>query len=441
MEMIDRILDKCVRSGAEKAEVYYLSQKQLTLVVRDQKLETVKEATPGGLAIRYFSYGKSAFAHSTDISDQAIDKLIAGLARIVKMSTKKEAADLPDNQSYPTDLDIYDADFLAVSTEHKIEYLLNLEKQALKYDPLIEKCNEASYEETSSTLRLANTNGVDLNYDSTTYLVRLSVTAVKKDEMFPGEGEFYARYFTDLPKADEIVDKVASRAVRLIGGSTVANGDYQIILSPNTVWSIMWGLCYAINGENYLKGSSFLAEKTGQKISVDKLNVYDNPVMKRGLASRPGDNEGVASRKIAVIENGIFKTPLYDTGNAAKAGVSSTASAARRHYNDVPGIFPSNFYIEKGKDKAADVIASCKKGILVESTQGWGLHSVSGQYSAGINGELIKNGRRIKPVADVTIAADREAFFNGIEAICDDLAFYDIFSAPTIAIKRMKVGA
>ena len=74
-------------------------------------------------------------------------------------------------------------------------------------------------------------------------------------------------------------------------------------------------------------------------------------------------------------------------------------------------------------------------------TQGWGLHSVTGQYSAGINGILVKNGKRIKPVADVTVAADTENLLGGIGAICDDITFFERFSAPTIMIKKMKVGS
>ena len=132
---------------------------------------------------------------------------------------------------------------------------------------------------------------------------------------------------------------------------------------------------------------------------------------------------------------------MYDYKTASKAGTKSTASSSRRDYSYFPGIFPINFYIAPGDDKIEDVIASCKKGIIVEGTQGWGLHSVTGNYSAGINGILVKNGKRIKPVANVTIAAGADELLKGIGAICDDITFYRSFNSPSIMVKKMKVGS
>ena len=441
MELLKRALDKCVHSGAEKAEVYYLTRNSLSITVRNGEVESIKKSTPGGLAIRYLSFGRTAFGHTTDVSDYALDSLVTQLSRLVKKTGKDEHADLPGFQEYKKDLDINGPDFMKIPTDNKIEYLIDLEKKALGYDPLIDKSNGATYRESYSTVSLVNTNGVEISYDSTLYKVELSVTATKKGEMFPGEGEYSVRYFDDLPSQQEIVKQVASKAVRLIGGSIVESGDYEIIFTPYATRSILWGLCFALNGDNFLKGSSFLVDKDGVRIAVDKFNLYDNPILPRGVVSRPADGEGVASRKLVLIENGILKTPMYDYKTASKAGTKSTASSSRRDYSYFPEIFPSNFYIGPGDDKIEDVIASCKKGIIVEGTQGWGLHSVTGNYSAGINGILVKNGKRIKPVANVTIAANADELLKGIGAICDDITFYRDFNSPSIMVKKMKVGS
>jgi PmbA protein len=237
------------------------------------------------------------------------------------------------------------------------------------------------------------------------------------------------------------VDLIAAKAIRLIGGSSVESGDYEIIFTPEASRSILWGLIYGLNGEEYLNGSSFLAGRDSKKFADSALSVYDDATMPRGIASRPVDDEGSVSGKLTLVENGTFKAAMYDTNNAAKAGLTSTASASREDHKGIPKIAPSNFYIAAGKDKVSDVIASCKKGILVETTQGWGLHSVTGQYSAGINGVLIRNGKSIKPVASVTLAGSNEDLFRGIGAVCDDLTFYRKYNAPSIMIEKMRIGA
>jgi len=441
MELVDRILEKCTRSGAEMAEVFVKSQKTLSIVVRDGKVESITKASPDGLAIRYFSFGKTAFAHATDLSDMAVDKLIFQLSKIVKKTGEDQYAALPGPQTYVNNLDLYDLSRVENSTDSKIEYLVGLEKQALQFDPTVTKSNGVTYEETVTTISLANSNGVNVGYQTTLYEIRISVSAEKKGEMFPGEGSFSVRHFGDLPAPEEMVRRVVSKAARLVAGGAVDAGDYEIIFTPDAGWSLLWGLSAALDGDSFLKNSSFLAGKENTGMAGQSFSLYDDATMPRGIASRPADDEGTASRKVALIENGVFMQPLYDMKTAARAGATSTGSSARNSYDSVPGISPSNFFIAPGKDKVDDVVASCRQGIIVEATQGWGLHSVTGQYSAGINGVLVRNGKRIMPVANVTIAATADELFNGISAICDDITFYYRFNTPTILVKRMKVGA
>lgn len=441
MNNINRILNKCVRSGVSMAEVYSISQKTMKISVRNGKVEMITKSTPGGLAIRYFSVDRVAFAHTTNLSDNTIDLMIAKLSTLSKKTSKLEFASLPEPQNITENLDIYGPGFTEISTDDKIVYLVDMENFALKYDPLIKQSNGFSYTETISTVKLVNTNGIDLESNDTVYDIGINLAAAKDNEMFPGEGNFAARHFEDLPNPELMVEKIAGRAVRLLGGTTIEPGEYEIILTPNAANSILYGLANALNGDDYSKGSTFLADKEEDKFADSKLSLIDDSLMPRGLKSKTFDDEGTASQKNVLIENGVLKTALYDFNTAARQGKRSTGSAARRTYRDFPNIWPGNFYIPAGKDKVDDVIASCRKGIVVETTQGWGLRSIDGKYSAGINGTLIRNGKRIKPVANVTLAASTDELFNGIGAICDDLTFYHSFNSPSIMIKKMHVGA
>ncbi|UCE67537.1 MAG: TldD/PmbA family protein [Candidatus Zixiibacteriota bacterium] len=441
MEFVEKILDKCMDTGADSAEVFNLNQKNLSLTVREGRLETIQKSTPGGLAVRFFKDNKTAFAHTTDLSDRSVNDMIHKTKNMAAKTEPDEFAILPDPGQYGRDLDIFDDSRVGVSTDEKIAFLVNLEKLAMDYDMLVDKSNGSWCSEVLSDIELLNSNGVKSIYKSSYYSVGISVIASKNGNMFPGEGSVNARHFDDLPPAEKIVDKYVSRALRLVGGTPVSGGDYEIIFTPYVPFSMLWGLSFALNGENALKGTSFLAGKKGEAFADGRLNIYDDAVRPRGVASRPADHEGVPSQNNKLVDKGVLTGFLYDTRTAAKAGGKSTGSSVRYDYNANPEISTSNFYIAPGDDKAEDVIASCKKGIIVEKIHGWGLYSVNGQYSAGINGTLIRNGKRVKPVANVTIAAGPEDFFKGIGAVCDDIAFYDRFSSPTIMIKKMKVGA
>jgi PmbA protein len=441
MELVDKILQKCADAGADMADVFSISSKTLSVSVRDGRIEALKKAAPGGLAIRFYKAGKMSFAHTTDLSDQAIGSIIPRLALLSRSTEADPLADLPGSQKYVDNLDIYDQSQADKPIEAKIQYLKELEALALKYDPLISKSNSVGYDEWVTTRALGNSKGAKVSYKSTFYRVAISMVAGKNGEMFPGEGGMNATHFADLPSKDKIVEQFASRAVRLIGGTPVDGGDYEIIFTPHAANSILWGLLWALSGDNAFKGASFLADKLGQKVAVENLAIYDDALKPRGVASRPADDEGSASMRNTLIEGGMVKGFLYDMKTAAKAKAKSTGSSMREDYTTFPEIRASNFYLAPGKDKAEDVIASCKKGIIVEQTEGWGLHNVTGQYSAGINGILVENGKRIRPVAGVTIAAGADDILNGIGAICDDITFYDDINSPTIMVKRMTVGS
>jgi PmbA protein len=441
MEQLDKILDQCETAGAEMADAFIVSRRTLTLSVRDGQVESIKRASPGGLGIRYFAGGKMAFAHSTDLSESSVNSIVPRLTNMARKTEKDPYAGMPGPSEYPQNLDILDNKQFDRPIEEKIEYLKSLERLALKYHPSITKSNGVFYEEVISTRALANSKGVRFSYESSFYRVGISVVASKNEEMFPGEGGMYAAIFKDIPPPEKIVDYYASQAVQLVGGTPVEPGDYEIVFTPRSAGSIYWGLNFALNGNNCFKGASFLADKIGKRIASDNFTLIDNAVMPRGISSRPVDDEGTPSQKTILIENGIIKNFLYDYKTALKAKLSSTGSAYRQDYGSTPEINPTNFYIAPGKDNFDDVVATLKKGIIVEQTQGWGLHSVTGQYSAGINGILVENGKRIRPVAGVTLAASADEILMGIGAVCDDIEFHWDMTSPSLMIKQMRVGA
>jgi len=341
----------------------------------------------------------------------------------------------------PSDLQINAPEYAQNTIDSKIDYILSLEKLAFDYDPVIAKSNGITYYEFVTTKTIANTKGVNVTFDLTSYGIGLSLVAVKGGQMFPGEGQLWVRRFDNLPAPDKIVDIIAGRALRLIGGRPVGSGDYEIIFAPRAAYSILRGLAEALNGDNAFTGSSFLEGKTGKKVAADLLTVYDDPLMPWGTGSCPADDEGVVPSKQALIENGVLKGFLYDSRTAAKAGTASTGSAHRDYYAALPVIAVSNFYIAPGTGKMDDVIANCRKGIIVEMASGWGLQAVNGQYSAGINGILVENGKKIRPVADVTVGGSADDILSGLLAVCDDIAYYDNLSSPSLYVKKMTVGA
>ncbi len=441
MTMTEKIIDKCIRAGAQMAECFYISSRVLRISVRDGLVESIRKAAPEGVAIRYFSSNKMAFAYTNDLGESSIDGLISSLRRLAPKTSADEFAAMPEPQQYRGDIEIFDDEFAKLPIEDKIDYVQNLESTALKFDPLIRRSNSAWYEESITTRTIINSLGLATEFQDTSYAVGLSVVAEKNGSMYPGEGTLYVRRFADLPSPENLVSRFAGRALRLVGGTPVESGDYEIIFSPLGAMSVLGGLSYALNGQQLYRGSSMFAGKIGSPVAAESVSVVDDPHLPWGPASRPADDEGVATSRHILIDNGVFREALYDTKTAARAKTGSTGSAHRDSLQSLPEISPSNLFIVPGTNKAEDLIASCKKGIIVEETQGWGLNSVTSQYSAGIAGILVKNGQKIRPVGNVTLAATAADLLNGIEAVADDLDIFGRLSSPTFKVKRMKIGS
>jgi len=136
----------------------------------------------------------------------------------------------------------------------------------------------------------------------------------------------------------------------------------------------------------------FLGALLGKRVAAPGVTLVDDGTLEHGIATRPFDGEGVASRRTAVIEDGVLRQFLYDATTARKAKAKSTGSASRA-WASLPSIGTSNFYLMPGKDKPDSIIRGVKNGLYVTAMLGRGADVVTGDYSRGANGIWIEKRR------------------------------------------------
>ena len=197
-------------------------------------------------------------------------------------------------------------------------------------------------------------------------------------------------------------------------------------------------LAGAINGRAVARGTSFLKDKMGEKIFADGLRILDNPHRKRGLGSRPFDAEGLATKRLAVIDDGRLTTWLLDLAAARQLKLKPTGHATRGT-SGPPSPTTSNFYLEKGKLSVEELIADIKSGLFITDLIGFGINGVTGDYSRGASGFWIENGKLAWPVSGITVAGNlKDMFLNMTPA--NDLQFKGATNAPTVRIEGMTVA-
>lgn len=435
----EQLVQRCLKKGADAAEVYIESGRTLSLDVRKGDIETVQEAASAGAGIRVFVQGRMAFASSNDLGDKALDEAAGRAIAFARVTTADPNNVLPGDKGETAVAGLYDPGIAQVPMEEKIELAKRLEALALK-DPRVTKSDGASYRESEAEIAIANSNGLAKSYKASGCGVGVSVVAEKGEQKSSGGESCSRRFYADLKPAEDIAAKAIREACDMLDPRTVKTQKAPVIFHTDVARSLLGGILGAVNGERVLQGASFLARKMGQRIAVEGVTIVDDGTLAKGMASAPFDGEGVPTRRQVIVENGVLRGFMYNTAVAKRAGVESTGNGSRGGFDGLPGIGPHNFHMLGGPAKYDDLIAATKTGLLVRSVTGYGINPVNGHFSGGAAGFWIENGKIAFPVQGLTIAGTADEILNGIDMMADDLDPNDAMAAPTLRIKALQIG-
>jgi PmbA protein len=434
-----QLVKGCLDKGADQAEVYLETSRNLSIEVRNGEIETVEEAATHGVGFRVFVGGKMAFSSCNDFSDSALENAMSKAIEFAANTTADENNVLPDDKGLTDVSGLYDPQTSQVSMDQKIELARDVEKLAMK-DSRITKSAGSGYNEGEAEIYLANSNGLSKSYRETACSFGVYVVAEKGEQKSSG-GEYCGRrYFQELKTPAEVAEIAARKAYEMLDPKMVKTQKADVIFDPDAARSVLGGILSAIDGERVLQGASFLASKMDQKIASELVTIIDDGTRPKGLSSKPFDGEGVPTQKRIIVDKGVLKGFMYNTIVAKRAGVHSTGNASRRGYQSLPGIGPHNFFMEAGADDPEDIIRATEKGLYLKNVTGYGIIPVNGNFSGGASGFWIESGKIAFPVKGLTIAGTAFDMLNSIDMVGNDLDLNRSFTAPTFRIKSMQIG-
>jgi PmbA protein len=439
IDLAEKLVKKSISLGANSAEVFIETNRNLSIQVLKSEIETIEEASSQGVGFRVFVDGKMGFSHCNDFSDRSLQDTISRAIAFARLSSPDENNILTDNKGITSVEGLFDQNIAAVTMDKKISMALELEKLAMK-DPRITKSSGAGYGEGESEIFIANSNGVLKSYKSSGCSLGVSVVAEKGEQKNTG-GENCSRvFFADLVSLEEIAAKASLRAWELLDPVMINTQRAAVIFDPDVARSLIGGIISAINGERVLQGASFLKDNLNKQFASSLLSIIDDGTRNKSLGSAPFDGEGVPTMKNILVQNGILKSFIYNTKAAKRAGVKSTGNASRGGFSSLPGIGTHNVYLEAGKHTPKEIIANTKKGLLLKEVTGYGIDPVSGNFSGGASGFWVENGEIVSPVKGVTIAGRAFDILNGIDMMGNDLDMNRTFAAPTFRVAEMQIG-
>ncbi|MGA9772413.1 MAG: TldD/PmbA family protein [Blastocatellia bacterium] len=432
-----------VKRGASAAEVIMRRRTEFDVGVRLGEVEKLKQSTDQGLGLRVLIDGRQASVSGSDFSRNSVLALLDEAIELARATSPDESLYLPDPSEFARsipDLDLYDEAVDALTTEEKIEMALRAERAAQDYSDSIINFDGGGLDTASGTIILANSLGFSGEYSGTS--LSLAAVPVATDGVRMQRDYWYdvRRKLSDLDSPEAIGVMAAKRTLRKLHGKSVPTQVVPVVLEPNMARDLVGDIFRAVSGESIFRKASFLVGRLGERIANARVTVTDDATLKGELGSRPFDDEGLPTRRTVVIRDGVLENYLLNTYTARKLGMKSTGNAGRGLIG-APTVESGNLYIEPGPYSPEEIIKSVAKGFYVTELIGFGVNTVTGDYSRSASGIWIENGELTFPVQGVTVAGNLKEMLNSIEMIGNDLDFRGSVVSPTLLIGQMTIGA
>jgi len=433
MDLAEKLVAYGRSKGASEVEVSIQETSRFSVNVREQNVERLTEAGNLDLGMRVFVDGKLATAGSQDMSEETLQRLADNAIARARLGGVDPFAGLPEREDVQVkteDLKIFDPAILSLTPESKIEAAKKTEAVGLA-DKRIKVSTGAVYNSVAANFCLANSKGFSGSYKKTYVVCGVGFQAGEGDNLLQDGWYEVSTSAAKLPPPEAIAKKAVERVTRLIGARKVESQNVPVVFEAPVTGSFLLGfLAQCLSGPALDRRQSFLLDKLGQKIGSGLITIYDDGLLPGGQGTSPFDAEGVPARKTLVMEGGVLKSYLLNTYYGRKLKMASTGNAG--------GL--NNFHMVNGTTKAADIIKSVDKGLLLTGTIGFGRVPTTGDISTGAFGLWIEKGEPAFPVAEITISGNLADVLKGIEMVGDDLDPNDTISGPTVKTAVMSIG-
>jgi TldD protein len=379
-----------------------------------------------GVGVRAVVGEKTAFAYSDDISDAALldaartvrTIAAAGQSRRVKVAAGKAAA---SRTLYaPTD------PIATLDSAQKVALLEKVERLARAKDPRIVQvmAGLAAEYDVVMVARADGTRAADVRP-----LVRLSVTVIAEQGgrrevgSGGGGGRFGLGYFQDT-LIESYVDQAVNAALVNLEARPAPAGEMTVVLGPGWPGILLHeAIGHGLEGDFNRKGSSAFSGRVGQRVAAKGVTVLDDGTLPDRRGSLNVDDEGHATQRTVLIEDGILKGYIQDTMNARLMKVKPTGNGRRESYAHLPMPRMTNTYMLAGGKSKEEIVASMKKGLYATNFGGGQVDITSGKFVFSASEAFwVENGKIQYPVKGATLIGNGPSALERVVMIGNDMA-------------------
>lgn len=424
--LVSRLIGRALARGGGFAEVYVQRRRSLSLELDDGEVRSSAASFVHGVGIRVLKGAQVAYAHSDDLSEEALLACADAAGRIGDGSSEGQVIAKPlARRARPEH-----ADPVSSPSDASVQARVSLLVRA--YDAARRACDKLDkvigmYADGDEDLLIANSEGL-LVVDRRA-LCRMGVRAIVKDSDgrprvgFQGAGSRRGLvHYDDVMTPEAIAQEAVRMATAQLGARPAPMGEQVVVLGPASSGVLLHeAVGHGLEADFIRKRSSLFTDRVGEKVGSELCTVVDDGTLPGQRGSLNVDDEGTPTRRNVLIEKGVLRGYMNDRHNAGLMGADASGNGRRQSFRHAPLPRMTNTFLESGEDDPEEIVKGVAKGLYCRAFGGGQVNIANGNFVFEVQeGYLIEDGRITAPVKGATLVGSGPDVLSRISRVGSD---------------------
>lgn len=423
-DLIRPALAAATEHGADHAELYFQHGASTSIGLSDRTVNRVHTSVDLGVGVRVVVGDQVGYAYTEDLSREAVVRAAKVAAQIARQSKAGQPVRVDSRLVLP---DYYpmSRSWLDVEIDERVPLVRAWEEAAFNRDDRVRKV-QVHLGDGESRVLIARADGRRITDYRPMTRAFLSCTVEDGDNSESGSYNVASRgdmSFYTKDRQGRLVDLAVERAIRALDAESPPAGEMPVVMAAGSSGILLHeAIGHGMEADFNRKGISIFHDKMGKPIANEHVTIVDDATIPGARGSINIDDEGNATERTVLVENGVLRTYLHDAISAKHYGVTPTGSGRRESFRHPVLPRMRATYMEPGPHDPSEIIASVEKGIYCETFANGQVQIGGGDFAFYVRfGYLIENGKLTRPIKDVNLIGNGPKVLAAIDMVGNDL--------------------
>lgn len=420
---IEKILTAALKTGGDFAEIFVEDKTSSSLTMTGGIVEKAISGRDFGAGIRIFKGYFSIYAYTNDVQEENLIKVAGSAAQAMTKQQQGITMDLRKSAiKNAHEIKIMPS---SISKKQKINWMRRAHEAAIGYDSVITQTN-ITFSDSVQNVLIANSEGVyveDIRCRNRLGISAMATTASEKETGFVGPGYFGGLEYMHELNIESYGREAARSAKTILGAKFAPSGKFPVVIDNGFGGVLFHEACgHGLEATSVAYKTSVFSDRLEQMVASPLVTAYDDGTLTNHWGSLNIDDEGMATKRNLLIENGILKGYLVDKLGGRKMGMAPTGSSRRESYRYAPTSRMNNTYISSGQSTPEEIISSTEFGIYAKSMGGGSVNTATGDYNFNVReGYIIRQGKIAEAIKGATLIGNGMATLQKIDMVGNNL--------------------